>query len=225
MWRLNRRTMRPNPAHTRKAGRGFLRRSTVKPWGDPQGQRARNRGRNQTEGSNRKFRTGWAEFPRQLVVFPIAVCYVGEVQRKQNFEGGGKPRHFSRIKLHSGTQSRQSVGFVAFRGGRKGGGRGGSVRVQNGSGIDSPYFLNIDGRTLFYNPKRHVQSDAFLRIADAFDPASNLHGFFNPNPARATPKGCPSPCFPRSRRAGGQSEPLSASPRRGERQKSHKIPE
>lgn len=98
MWRLNRRTMRLNPAHTRKAGRGFLRRSTTKPWcgraaWPPQGQRARNRGRNQTDGSNRQFRFCWTEFPGQFVVFPIPVSDVREIERKRNFEGGGKPRH------------------------------------------------------------------------------------------------------------------------------------
>lgn len=114
MWRLNRRTMRHNPAHTRKAGRGFLRRSTVEPWGAVRRgrprQRARNRGRNQTEGSNRQFRFCWAEFTGQFVVFPIAVCYIGEVEWEQNFEGCGKPRH---LQLLPGRGRPGTAGFPA----------------------------------------------------------------------------------------------------------------
>jgi hypothetical protein len=66
--------MRHNPAHTRKAGRGFLRRSTVEPWGAVRRgrprQRARNRGRNQNEDSNRKL--GWPQviLPRQFISIP-----------------------------------------------------------------------------------------------------------------------------------------------------------
>ena len=118
MWRLNRQTRPHNPGPAREVGRGFLRRATVKPWGGPQGQRGRNRGRNHTEGSNRQFRSGWAEFPGQFVVFPIPVSDVREIERKRNFESGGKPRHFGWLQPRKkGPTDQHRWAFRFLRGG------------------------------------------------------------------------------------------------------------
>lgn len=193
---FNRRAMPHSPGHGRKEGRWFSPRATIKPWCGPQGQRLRKAGRNQTVSSNRQFRTGRAVVAGQSIVFPKAVCYIGEVENKLDFVRGGKPRHLIGIKLQRRAQSSQSVGFVSFRGGGAAPGPSGRVGVH-------PRGRNIrliappsDGKARPLPPHHQVQSDALFGISNRLDPLPDLNGFFDPNPARANPQGSPFPWFP-----------------------------
>lgn len=130
MYWLNRQTRPHNPGPARRVGRGFLRRATVKPWGGPQGQRGRNRGRNHTEASIPPLGFRQVIVPGQAVVIPVFVRDIGERQwnngwhrvcfsaifRESNFtEGPNRGNRLGSLLLGAGGRAAGGTGESASK--------------------------------------------------------------------------------------------------------------
>jgi len=170
-----------------------------------------------------QFRRTDVVFAGQSVVFPKVMCYVREGQWHNSFRNFRKAAISTSFKLKKGVQSSGSVGLFFIPRLRVGPGPGGRVplripgqigqirpicraprgggRVQTGrtftvgerAGVPAPDRrppLRIGPRSPAQN---EIHPDALFGIADCFDPPPNQKGFLDSNPARATPRWCPSP--------------------------------
>ena len=214
MYWLNRQTRPHNPGPARRVGRGFLRRATVKPWGGPQGQRGRNRGRNHTEGSIPPLGFRQVIVPGQAVVFPVFVRNIGERQWNNGWTRVGFSAISEITNCGKRAQRIPSAGLFCFdrilsqtvRAGSSHSqisNQSGGIRLierapRAGAGV-GPNVANVVGKNIAIWPQRGrvpsafaaregtegvVHADAPFGIVNPPNPPPHRIHFFYPNTAR-----------------------------------------